>query len=54
VDRHRKINERKWNELISILRASMNSIKVPQKEQDEIIGIIGSTKGEVVLSSANP
>jgi hemoglobin len=50
---HLKINEKEWNELISIFRASMNRFKVPQKEQDEIIGIIESTKGEVVLTSAS-
>jgi hypothetical protein len=28
----------------------MSSFKVPQKEQDEIIGIIESTKGDVVVA----
>lgn len=48
---HLNITEKEWNALIKIFRDSMNDFKVPQKEQGEIIGIIESTKGDVVLSS---
>jgi hemoglobin len=47
---HLNINEKEWNALIKIFRDSMSSFKVPQKEQDEIIGIIESTKGDVVVA----
>jgi len=52
---HQHLNdtEKEWNALINIFRDSMNSFKVPQKEQDEVIGIIESTKGDVVLASTN-
>ncbi len=49
---HLKVTETEWQALIRIFRDSMNSFKVPAKEQDEIIAIIDSTKGEIVVSSA--
>ena len=45
---HLDITEKEWKALIRIFRDSMNSFKVPQKEQEEIIGILESTKGDVV------
>ena len=47
---HLLVNEKEWNELKVIFRDSMNSFKVPQKEQDEIIGIIESTKGDILAA----
>jgi hemoglobin len=48
---HLKVNEAEWQALIRIFRDSMNSFKVPAKEQDEIIAIIESTKGDIVVAS---
>jgi hemoglobin len=50
---HLQITEEEWHRLIRIFRDSMNSYKVPMQEQSEIIGILESTKGEVVASAAN-
>ena len=47
---HLKITEKEWQELIQIFRDSMTSFKVPEKEQNEIIGIIESTKGDIVIN----
>ena len=47
---HLLVTEKEWNELKTIFRDSMNSFKVPQKEQDEILGIIESTKGDVLAA----
>ena len=47
---HLLVNEKEWNELKVIFRDSMNSFKVPQKEQDEILGIIESTKGDILAA----
>jgi len=47
---HLLVNEKEWNELKVIFRDSMNSFKVPQKEQNEIIGIIESTKGDILAA----
>ncbi len=49
---HLQVTEIEWQELIKIFRESMNSFKVPLKEQNEIIGIIESTKGDVVVAPA--
>jgi hemoglobin len=48
---HLDVNEKEWNALIKIFRDSMTSFKVPQKEQNEVIAIIESTKGDVVVAS---
>jgi len=47
---HLLVNEKEWNELKVIFRDSMNSFKVPQKEQNEILGIIESTKGDILAA----
>lgn len=47
---HLHISEKEWNALITIFRDSMNSYKVPQREQGEIIAILESTKGQVISS----
>jgi hemoglobin len=49
---HLRVDEREWQELITIFRDSMNSFNVPRQEQDEVIAIIESTKGDIVVSSA--
>jgi hemoglobin len=46
---HLKVNEREWQELFKIFRDSMSSFKVPEKEQAEILGIIDSTRGDIVV-----
>lgn len=47
---HLLVTEKEWNELIMIFHDSMNSFKVPQKEQNEILGIIESTKGDILAA----
>ena len=47
---HLLVTEKEWNELKVIFRDSMDSFKVPLKEQDEIIGIIESTKGDILAA----
>jgi hemoglobin len=49
---HLKVTEAEWQALIQIFRDSMDNFKVPAKEQDEIIAIIDSTKGEIIVTSA--
>lgn len=50
---HLHITEKEWNALITIFRDSMNSFKVPQREQSEIIAILESTKGQVISAASN-
>ncbi len=49
---HLKVTQTEWQALIRIFRDSMNTFKVPAKEQDEIIAIIDSTKDEIIVTSA--
>ena len=50
---HLHITEKEWNALIAIFRDSMNSYKVPQREQGEIIAILESTKDQVISTASN-
>jgi hemoglobin len=46
---HLKVNEKEWQELMAIFHDSMTNYHVPEKEQKEIMGIIESTKGDIVV-----
>jgi hemoglobin len=50
---HLHITEKEWKALIAIFQNSMNSYKVPMREQDEIIAILESTKGQVISAESN-
>lgn len=49
---HLAVTEEEWQALNKIFRDSMNSFKVPAKEQGEVIAIIESTKADIVVSAA--
>ncbi len=49
---HLNVNEKEWQALLTMFRDSMDSFKVPPKEQGEILAIIESTKGDIVVSPA--
>ncbi len=55
---HLQITEVEWHEMIKIFHDSMDSFKVPPREQSEVIAILESAKGDVVVptakSAANP
>jgi hemoglobin len=46
--KHLYITEKEWNALIAIFRDSMNSFKVPEDLQSEVIELIESTKSEII------
>jgi hemoglobin len=48
---HLRIAEVEWQEMIKIFHDSMDSFKVPPKEQSEVIAILESAKGDVVVPS---
>jgi hemoglobin len=48
---HLQITETEWQEMDKIFRDSMNSFKVPLKEQDEVMAILESSKADVVVPS---
>lgn len=45
---HLNINEQQWQAMVADFRATLDKFKVPQKEQQELITIVGSTKGDIV------
>jgi hemoglobin len=48
---HLKITEREWKAMMADFRKTLNSFKVPSKEQAELITIVESTKKDIVVAS---
>ncbi|MBI4263840.1 MAG: group 1 truncated hemoglobin [Acidobacteria bacterium] len=45
---HLNITEAQWQAMVADFRVALDKFKVPQKEQQELIAIVGSTKGDIV------
>jgi hemoglobin len=45
---HLDISEKEWDELVRVFVSVLDKYKVPKAEQDELLGIVGSTKGDIV------
>jgi hemoglobin len=43
-----KVSSGEFNALVEDLVATLNAFKVPKREQDELLGILGPLKGEIV------
>jgi hemoglobin len=52
---HEKLNisEAEWNAMVTDFKATLAKFKVPQREQQELITIVSSTKNDIVRSSAS-
>jgi hemoglobin len=48
---HLNINERQWQAMVTDFRKTLDKFKVPPKEQEELIAIVGSTKKDIVKAS---
>ena len=46
--KHLYISEKEWDAMVVDFVATLNHFKVPKKEQDELLAIVGSTKGDIV------
>lgn len=46
---HLNIGEREWQAMLSDLRRTLNDFQVPEAEQEELIAIVQSTKGAIVV-----
>ncbi len=44
------ITDAEWQEMLSVFKAVLTDFEVPQQEQDELVAIVESTKGEIVTS----
>lgn len=45
---HLNITEGQWQAMVADFRNTLDSFKVPLKEQEELIAIVGSTKADIV------
>ena len=50
---HLNITEAEWDALVKDFVASLNHFKVPEKEQAELLAIVGATKGDIVMRPTN-
>jgi hemoglobin len=52
---HEKLNisQPEWDAMVVDFTATLNKFKVPQREQQELITIVGSTKNDIVRSSSS-
>jgi hemoglobin len=52
---HEKLNisRAEWDAMVTDFRATLDTFKVPQREQQELITIVDSTKNDIVRSSSS-
>jgi hemoglobin len=48
---HLNITEKEWQAMVADFRKTLAQFKVPAKEQEELIAIVGSTKKDIVVPS---
>ena len=46
--KHMNITEAEWDAMSADFKATLDKFEVPEKEQEELFAIIGSTKGDIV------
>ncbi len=46
---HLNITEREWQAMLADFKVTLDKFKVPEREQQELIKIVESTKGEIVV-----
>jgi hemoglobin len=49
---HLNITQPEWDAMVADFKATLNKFNVPQREQQELITIVGSTKNDIVQSSS--
>ena len=47
---HMNINEKEWDAMVADFVACLNHFKVPEKEQGELLALVGPTKGDIVTA----
>jgi hemoglobin len=50
---HLNITEREWQAMIGDFQVTLDKFKVPAREQGELIKIVESTKGQIVVAKAS-
>lgn len=49
--KHLNIKETEWEALVSDFKKALDKFTVPEKEQQELFAIVGSTKGDIVMGA---
>jgi hemoglobin len=49
---HLNISQAEWDAMVVDFKATLNKFHVPQREQQELITIVGGTKNDIVRSSS--
>jgi hemoglobin len=49
---HLNITQAEWDAMVADFKATLERFKVPQRERQELITIVGSTRGDIVRSSS--
>lgn len=49
--KHLNITEKEWDAMVADFKKTLDKFKVPQKEQNELFAIVGSTKSDIVTVS---
>jgi len=47
---HLKITEKEWQTMVADFRKTLDKFKVPRKEQDELVALVGTTKPDIVVA----
>lgn len=47
---HLNITEREWDRMVTLFKEVLAKHKVPEKETQELLAIVGSTKADIVVS----
>jgi hemoglobin len=47
---HLNITEKQWDAMVADFRKTLDAFKVPAAEQNELVGIVGGTKADIVLA----
>lgn len=46
--KHLNITEKEWDAMVADFKVTLNKFNVPEKEQNELITVVGSTKKDIV------
>jgi len=47
---HLNITENEWRAMVTDFRKTLDKFKVPRKEQDELVALVGTTKPDIVMA----
>ena len=47
---HLNITEKEWRAMVADFRKTLDKFKVPKKEQDELVALVGTTKPDIVVA----